>query len=234
MRKEDLTGKTFSYLYVIEDNGGEKVLCRCLLCGAEKEINRESLRRGHSKSCGCLKKITSKENARKLAESKNLTGKIFPGVEVLEKTDQRKGSEIVYKCKCLHCGNIFYTRSGNLTKGDTTSCGCIKIKLLKHNNTKDCIDGTKISIISQKKPRRNNTSGVTGVAPCKNGWGAYICFKGKRYELYHGSDKQIAIKKRKDAEKRLHGRFLEWYAKEYPEKWEEIQKKENKNKCGKG
>lgn len=75
---------------------------------------------------------------------------------------------------------------------------------------------------------------MTGVAPCKNGWRAYICFKGKRYELYHGSDKQIAIKKRKDAEKRLHGRFLEWYAKEYPEKWEEIQKKENKNKCGKG
>lgn len=217
MRKNDLTDKTFNYLKVIEDSGGKKVLCRCLLCGNIKEVSRESLKRGNSKSCGCLRKTTGKANAQKLADKKDLTGKIFPGVKVLEKTDQRKGTQAVYKCECLHCGKIFYTRGVNLTRGDTTSCGCIKIKLNTDQITRDCIDGTKISSIIKRQPKRNNTSGVTGVAPCKSGWIAYIGFKGKRYVLYQGSDKDIAIKKRMEAEKRLHGSFLEWYAKEHPE-----------------
>lgn len=212
MKRANLTGRTFNYLKVLDDSGGEKVLCRCLLCNNTKNISRASLIRGTSKSCGCLRKITGKANAKNLSDKKDLTGKLFPGVEVLGKTDQRKGTQIVYECKCLHCGKIFYTCGVNLTRGDTKSCGCQKIKLSTEHLTKDCIDGTKISSITHQKPMRSNTSGVTGVAPCKSGWIAYIGFKGKRYVLYRGDDKQAAIQKRKEAEKKLFGDFLNGYS----------------------
>lgn len=42
-------------------------LCRCK-CGNEKEIANHSLKRGLSKSCGCLQKEAAAENFRKLAE----------------------------------------------------------------------------------------------------------------------------------------------------------------------
>lgn len=207
--KKDLTGMTFNYLNVINDSGGKKVLCRCLLCGTEKEVNRDSLLRGHSKSCGCLSRMISKKNATDLAKRKDLTGKVFPGVQVLQKTDQKQGTQRIYKCKCLHCGKIFFVNGSSLTSGATTSCGCERIKLAIKNITKDCVDGTKITTITSKKLRSDNSSGIRGVAPCPKGWIAYIGFKGKRYVLYQGADKNEAIKRRREAEQKYFKPFLD-------------------------
>ena len=61
-KAEDLTGKVFGYLKVLEraeDHvaaGGQKKvrwLCECLLCGTQKVVPAQSLKRGSAVSCGC-------------------------------------------------------------------------------------------------------------------------------------------------------------------------------------
>ena len=57
--KEDLTGKTFGYLYVINrvENdrfGHSRWYCKCLKCGNTKIVKSEYLIHGITKSCGCL------------------------------------------------------------------------------------------------------------------------------------------------------------------------------------
>jgi hypothetical protein len=62
VRYHDLTGRKFTRLQVIRRNGqvGEKCLrtawlCKCE-CGTECTVSSTNLRRGLTKSCGCLKK----------------------------------------------------------------------------------------------------------------------------------------------------------------------------------
>lgn len=227
---QKLQGKQLQHLQVLKDTGSKKVLCLCLLCGRQKEINRYALTKSErpTQSCGCLRRISGKNNAKILATKKDLTGKKLEGIEVLGFTGTKKGTNKVYRCRCLYCGKIFETAGSNLTRSDTTSCGCKKIKQATDQITRDCIDGTKISTLTSKI-RSDNTSGTKGVSQIKrNGyWVAYIGFRGVRYQLYYGSDKEEAIKRRKLAEQNIHGEFLEWIKCEMPEQWEII----NRNKC---
>ena len=74
-KKIDLTGRTINRLVVIREygrakNGAVLWLCRCLGkngddCGKEVIVLANDLRRGHTKSCGCL--------SRELARERNMT-----------------------------------------------------------------------------------------------------------------------------------------------------------------
>lgn len=56
IKDEDMVGKIFSDLIVLERSGEKDYwLCRCV-CGIEDTKRGKSLRRGDTKSCGCLKK----------------------------------------------------------------------------------------------------------------------------------------------------------------------------------
>ena len=58
---------------------------------------------------------------------KDLSNKIFGHLLVLEPTKQRKWGSVVWKCKCLYCGNEqVYRDSGNLQKNFDHNCGCYK------------------------------------------------------------------------------------------------------------
>jgi hypothetical protein len=70
MEKIDMIGKRFGRLTVIEEIDDSKTkrprwLCRCE-CGNKRIVRGISLRKGDTKSCGCLKK----ELAKKLSEAK--------------------------------------------------------------------------------------------------------------------------------------------------------------------
>ena len=110
--EEDLTGKVFGELTVIGFSHREKYNnywnCKCS-CGKECKINEYRLRIGTVKSCGHLK------------NHRDLIGKRYGRLTVLESTDKRKYRYVVWKCRC-DCGEIVYTTTSALTTGVVTSC----------------------------------------------------------------------------------------------------------------
>lgn len=116
----DITGQRFGYLTVLYPsriNGRFAWHCKCD-CGKEIDVDSNNLRKGKVKSCGCQ---TSKLISEKLI--KDLTGKRFGYLIVLEKTEKRDSGGVVWKCKC-DCGNICYIPTSNLNRNHTRSCGC--------------------------------------------------------------------------------------------------------------
>ena len=126
-KAENLIGQTFNYLTVIkrviDEQDRVKWLCRCI-CGNEIIVRGDSLRSGHTKSCGCFQKKRVSEIA-----SKNLIGQKF-GKLIVKKRSQRKDSNGQYYwiCDC-DCGSKNIEISGhNLISRDTKSCGCVRSK----------------------------------------------------------------------------------------------------------
>jgi len=53
----------------------------------------------------------------------DLTGRRFGRLVVLYDTGERKGGQVVWRCRC-DCGNKVNVVGRSLTSGNTTSCGC--------------------------------------------------------------------------------------------------------------
>lgn len=228
---DDLTGKKYGRLTVLSraDTPGKKGaywICACD-CGKQKIASAHDLKNGHVKSCGCLRIESCKRNATALSARKDISGQTFGDVYVIGRTNRKLGTQYYYKCRCLRCGKEFETVGARIKRGDTTSCGCLQIEMAVNRITSDAVFGTKLSAIGGKI-RSNNTSGVTGVSASKYGWIAYIGFQGKHYVLYQGADFNEAVRRRKAAEKELHGEFLEWYYSTYPEKSKKREQAANK------
>ena len=117
-KRENLEGKVFTRWTVIKDTGEQKVLCRCE-CGTEKWVKRDNLKRGVSRSCGCLRK----EEFHKRF-TKDLSGRKFGRLLVLEEAGTRNG-RTWWKTQC-ECGTIKVVSSNMLLTGKTLSCGCLK------------------------------------------------------------------------------------------------------------
>lgn len=133
---KDLTGMRFGRLTVIErmkNNKSGKVmwLCRCD-CGNIKPIRGCDLKRGNTKSCGCLQKeISSKVN------SNNLIGQRFGRLTVVSFNEEesnkprgKSGYKVHYwNCKC-DCGVEKPICSTSLINGSSKSCGCLRKELI--------------------------------------------------------------------------------------------------------
>ena len=129
---KDLTNYvTESGVIVIKrvENKGNKPqwLCKCF-CGKEFIARGDSLKSGHTKSCGCLQKKVASEQIinwnKKLAL--DLTNKKFGKLTPIQPTDKRSGTSVIWKGKC-DCGNYCEVSAAHLTeKNGTKSCGCMK------------------------------------------------------------------------------------------------------------
>lgn len=122
-KRLDLTGERYGILTVIKEvaqiGTKRRWLCRCD-CGNETIVKMDSLRSGHTESCGCLRKI----NVSK-ANLKDLTGKKFGKLTVIKQEKSKPGLPTAFwLCKC-DCGNDPVISSSNLMSGHTRSCGCI-------------------------------------------------------------------------------------------------------------
>jgi hypothetical protein len=125
MRKtEDLTGRVFGYLTVLEFGGRGKRgqarwLCKCV-CGKIKIIDAADLKKGTTLSCGCKKgELISKRNIRELAGQKfnRWTVISFFGI---------KNGKAWWNCKC-DCGVEKAVDGTRLTGGGSQSCGCARV-----------------------------------------------------------------------------------------------------------
>ena len=93
-------------------------LCRCV-CGNERQIVGGVLRRGGSKSCGCLKKEAVSEAPRI-----DMIGLRFGRLVVVCEKDKGKCGA-TWECKC-DCGNTTTVIGKSLRAGLTKSCGCFR------------------------------------------------------------------------------------------------------------
>ena len=189
--------------------------CRCD-CGNTTYVTSAHLANGNTTSCGC---------ARTGTNLLDLSGQRFGRLTVLRRTDRHMGHSVIWECLC-DCGNTAYVASTNLRKGYTKSCGCFgsevskkSVKIAFAARSANLIDGTDIKMLMQP-PSKRNTSGIVGISYDKSVklWKALITFKGHRYYLGSSTDKEALIELRKIAEQHLHGKFLEWYYQEFPDR----------------
>lgn len=114
--------------------------------------------------------------------TKDIKGKKYKSLTVLNITDKRIGGSVAWECIC-ECGNKVLVSSGNLNSGHTSSCGCHKkmtssklcSKLFtKHGHAKsDKISGTynswKKMLDRCNNPKNNyyKNYGGRGISVCK-------------------------------------------------------------------
>ena len=123
----DITGLRFSSLFVLEQAGKNKqgsIRWKCVCdCGKECVVSGANLRRGFTKSCGCLK-----STAPKLRKKLNLVGKVFNRLTVVSRAFVKK-KHVYWECLCS-CGNVSLVTTDHLISGHTTSCGCYNKELM--------------------------------------------------------------------------------------------------------
>ena len=191
MRKLDLHGMRFGKLTVISSVDGGKWHCKCD-CGNEVDVFTENLRKGHTKSCGCLK-------------GTGIIGKKYNKLTVLKLVEDDK-----YECEC-ECGNKRIVPYNSLTSGIIKACrACAKESHAAAVRESICVDGTQPAQLHSKITKANK-SGVVGVNwdKSRGKWQASIKFKGHKYNLGRFENIQDAIDVREEAEKRIFGSFLE-------------------------
>ena len=112
---KNITGQRFGHLvalYPTEERRYGSVVWQCQCdCGNTIRKSSHDLYENKARSCGCVK-------------GNELEGQRFGRLVVIRRTEERQANCIVWECKC-DCGNITRVRSGNLTGGNTQSCGCI-------------------------------------------------------------------------------------------------------------
>lgn len=100
-----------------DENNKDVLMCKCKCdCGNEIEIQKNRLRSGGTKSCGCLHKDKLTNTLFNLKLDR--IGEKYGLLTILEYDTDKK----MWKCQC-DCGNITYVKRFN---GNTKSCGCLK------------------------------------------------------------------------------------------------------------
>ena len=215
----------FEILDKFRKDGQTYYKIKCLKCGKIRDIYSSNLKRG---CIFCNKKSNAKKNKEELKEE--YEGKIINNIKIIEVLDaNNKYQAREVRCQCS-CRKVFTTLLQRVLSGNTTSCGHDTDKNLKKgiDLVKECsVEGTNVlSLVKRKNINKNNTSGVKGVSQLENGkYRAYINFKRKQYNLGVYNMLEDAASARKEAEEKIYGDFLKWYAENYPEQWEKIKGK---------
>lgn len=134
-RYEDLTGQKFGKLIVIKksekrtNSGKIKWTCECsCIKRTILDVIGATLKRGTTRSCGCVKIGTN---------TKNLIGKIFNKLTVISLSHYDKHNKAHWICQC-ECGKTSTPSTSSLTHktNPVKSCGCYKNspKKEKHGN----------------------------------------------------------------------------------------------------
>lgn len=130
----DLTGQRFGKLVVLEKGETHKTaggqyfttwICKCD-CGNLTTVQSTKLRKGHTTSCGCVKKAGKQMY-------QDLTGMKFNRLTVISyiPISERKSKTYSWLCKC-DCGKLVDGNPSKLKNGLQKSCGCLKEEI-KYN-----------------------------------------------------------------------------------------------------
>lgn len=176
MKVIDLTNQQFGELTVLErvensKDGRAQWKCQCS-CGNIRIVIGKNLRNGKIQKC----EICSRRGNNMI----DLTGQIFGRLTVLEPTNKRRGSSIIWKCQC-ECGNICYKCSQDLRQGKTKSCGCLQkeARYIPNQN----LTGQKFGRLTVlKQTNQSNYEGTLWLCQCECGNTKLV----SSYALTHG------------------------------------------------
>lgn len=148
-QREDLSGKTFGYLRVIEWAGVQKKYsmwkCQCI-CGNITMAPGTRLLNGSRTSCGC-------SHARRLSllgkNAKDITKQKFGKLTALYPTDKRDITATIWHCLC-DCGEYSDVSIHNLITGNTSSCGNCGLRSKGESRIKEILSQNNISFLREK------------------------------------------------------------------------------------
>jgi hypothetical protein len=129
-RFKDLSGLRFGRLLVMEASGysGQQITWRCQCdCGTERVVRGQDLRSGNTQSCGCLRADIlrgPRTSPGHMGRFRDLTGQVFGEYTIIQQapvTDDR----VRWHCRCS-CGTERIVLAQSLTRGQSTSCGCMR------------------------------------------------------------------------------------------------------------
>lgn len=210
--RKDIKGERFGLLTVLrEAPNREKWVSRwiCLCdCGKEVDVSYGALASGNTTSCGCAIRKKHSERMKRMNEErkkngvvhhafKDLTGKRFGMLTVLEQGERSKTGAIRWRCLC-DCGKESLVLTSHLNDGHSTSCGCLNRKVLVERSTTHGDAGTKLYLVYRgmhdRCEREKNTHykwyGGRGIRVCEE-WGDYVTFK--EWALNHGYQEGLTI-----------------------------------------
>jgi hypothetical protein len=130
VQEKELIGVRFGRLLVIsfDHKTNQFLYWNCLCdCGKETIVHTANLKRGNTKSCGCLRKEIIMRDAQ--GNSTNLAGQRFGKLLVIDinKEAQRTAKCMYWNCKC-DCGNSCVVAGRRLKEHRIGSCGCAGLK----------------------------------------------------------------------------------------------------------
>ena len=115
----DITGQRFGKLTAVrptEKRAGSNIVWECICdCGNTTFVGGSQLRRGNTKSCGCL------------TAALDLAGMRFGKLTAVRPTEERIRSYVVWECLC-DCGKTIDVRGDRLRSGAIKSCGCADLR----------------------------------------------------------------------------------------------------------
>lgn len=192
--REDIIGQRFNRLVVIKDDGTRsskgdiKWLCRCD-CGNFYHALGYRLKRGLTKSCGCL------NDEKKRERFKDLTGTETEHFKMISRSHSAN-QRVYWKCVCRFCGNELILSNNDIHH--YTSCGC------RRGASKAYMDSIRNpESLRSTKPTAKSTTGIRGVYFNKRK-GSYQAFINvDKKQVYLGSSKNLdeAVKMRREAER---------------------------------
>lgn len=184
MKRLELTGQKFNRLTVKRFHSSNKHNKACWLCicdcGNELIVSTGDLKRGHTKSCGCL----NKECPIKFVDMK---GQTFERLTAI-KFDRLENGHTYWLCRCI-CGNEISTSNFLLLRGHTRSCGCLQIERTVKASTTHGMTHTKFHLTWKSMRARCLRKTDTGY-PNYGGRGIKVCdrwlesFENFRDDMY--------------------------------------------------
>lgn len=178
----DLTGQKFGRLLVLRlyperTRGGQAIwVCQCD-CGVEKPLPASYFKFGDTKSCGCI----HRERARYM-NFKDLTGKRFGRLVVVQELQERKREKVSWLCHC-DCGKDASVTSRELLSGDTKSCGCYKIDQIREQFSTHKMTKTHPYWVWGSMKKRCHNPNDKGY-PNYGGRGITVCKRWHRFENF--------------------------------------------------
>lgn len=230
----DLTGQIFGRLTVLKraENRGKRTRWECE-CSCEQHnhviVDSQSLKSGHTKSCGCLMLEIASEKAKKQLNTKkhdniyDLSGEYGIGYCIntnhpfyFDKDDFELISKYAWSQKGDYVITSTFQNNNNISMHRLVmkvNDPSIHIDHIGHNtfdNRKSKLRiSTKNGNHQNLKIAKNNTSGVTGVCweEKSQKWHSYIWHDNHCEHLGRFKDKNEAIRVRKEAEDKYFGEY---------------------------